>query len=93
MPIFFHILFLAFGFWRYVSFGRNATKNIIALLATYIAVSYTHLGDQVGYIPYLSDFWSAINELKPAHLAAELAWMSLGAVTIRTAWGLSLIHI
>lgn len=44
-------------------------------------------GDQVGYIPYLSDFWSAINELKPAHLAAELAWMSLGAVTIRTAWG------
>lgn len=44
-------------------------------------------GDQVGYVPYLSDFWSAINELKPAHLAAELAWMSLSALVIRTAWG------
>lgn len=44
-------------------------------------------GDQVGYVPYLSDFWSAINELKPAHLSAELAWMSLSALVIRTAWG------
>lgn len=43
--------------------------------------------DQVGYIPDLSDFWAAINELKPAHLAAELAWMSQHTVVIQTAWG------
>ncbi len=49
-------------------------------------------GDQVGYIPYLSDFWSAINELKPAHLASELAWMSLSAVAIRTAWGYAIYN-
>lgn len=44
-------------------------------------------GDVVGHVPYLEDFWASINELKPAHLAAELAWMTLSSVVIRTAWG------
>lgn len=44
-------------------------------------------GDVVGYVPYLEDFWTSINELKPAHLAAELAWMTLSSVVIRSAWG------
>ena len=44
-------------------------------------------GDQVGCVPYLEDFWASIKELKPAHLAAELAWMTLSSLVIRTAWG------